>query len=264
MTKHLPFVYYIINRKNNTVDNNVKHTVKSFFLELLFPSFCLGCQTEGTLLCQDCKATLDISEHNWCLCSKNPIRLLSNAENGKCYRCKNKILAGLYSALSFKEKFLTKKLIYSFKYKPHIKNLSKSLANIIAEHLLFAKNNAESIWQNSILVPVPMEMSKMKNRGYNQSEELAKQLGIAINVPTLLKNLVKVKETQSQTKLSAKEREVNVTNAFAVKNPALFKGKKVFLVDDVYTTGSTMEECAVVLKGAGAKQVWGIVVAREG
>ena len=74
----------------------------------------------------------------------------------------------------------------------------------------------------------------------------------------------KIKKTKPQIKLSAKEREENLKGAFFVKNPAEFKGKNVFLVDDVYTTGSTMQECANVLRTLGIKKVFGLTIAREG
>ena len=252
--------------------DKMKQKIKDFILELFFPSFCLGCQKEGLLLCDDCKSILEISEYNYCLCNKNPLRLPSEAKSknpfgiaeGKCYRCQDKKLSGLFFALPYKEKFLTKKLIYQFKYPPYIKNLAKPLANILAEHLIMAGKNTEQIWENGILVPIPMEIRKMKNRGYNQTRELAKELGHIINVPVICDNLIKIKKTAPQMELSAKEREGNLKDAFSVKNPAEFSGKKIFLVDDVYTTGSTMEECARVLRDAGAKHVWGIAIAREG
>ena len=235
--------------------------ISNFILELFFPRFCLGCSREGSLLCQDCISTLEISEYNYCLCNK-PLRL--PASGGKCPRCQDKKLSGLYSALPYKEKFLTKKLIYQFKYEPRIKTLAKSLAHILARHLLLAKNNAETIWENSVLIPVPMEKSRQKDRGYSQTEELAKELGHLINVPSIFDNLVKIKKTLPQMELSAKDRQENLKGAFAIKNLAKVRGKKIFLIDDVYTTGSTMEECAKTLKESGAKQVWGIAIAREG
>lgn len=236
---------------------------KDFLSELFFPSFCLGCQKESALLCQDCRSILEISEYNYCLCSKNPFRI-KDSQRGKCSRCKNKKLAGLYFALPYKEKFLTKKLIYQFKYPPYLKSLSKILAGILIEHLILAKNNADKIWQESVLVPIPLEKKKLKKRGYNQSEELAKELSEIIKVPVLLDVLIKIKPTLSQTKLSAEEREKNLKNVFIIKNSREIASKKIFLVDDVYTTGSTMEECANILRLSGAKSVWGIAVAREG
>ncbi len=241
----------------------MKEKIKHFLLELFFPSFCLGCQIEGTLLCQDCQATLEILQYNYCLCNKNPLRLLPNEKNGKCYQCKDKKLAGIYTALSYKEKFLTRKIIHQFKYPPYIKNLAKPLAKIIAEHLLITQKNTEQIWANSILVPVPMEISRQKSRGYSQTQILAKELGHLINVPAVFNSLIKTKKTLPQIKLSAKDRAQNLKDAFAVKNPQQIRGKKIFLIDDVYTTGSTMEECAKTLKSTGAKQVFGITIARE-
>lgn len=219
---------------------------KEFLLNLFFPSFCLGCQKEGTYLCEDCKATLDISEFNYHLCNKN-------SQN----------LAGLYFALPYKERPLTRKLIHQFKYQPYIKALAKPLALLLAEHFLLSGNNKEEVWRNSVLIPIPLDKNKLKSRGYNQSEELAKELSKIINVPALVNNLIKIKSTKPQMELSKTERETNLQNAFLIKNPAEIRGKKIFLVDDVYTTGSTMEECAKVLKNAGAESVWGIAIARE-
>ena len=224
---------------------------KDFFLELFFPSFCLGCQKEGTYLCQDCKATLDISESNYFLGNKN-------SQN----------LAGLYFALPYKERHLTKKLIHQFKYQPYIKDLAKPLALLLVEHFLLSGNNKEEVWRNSVLIPIPLDKNKLKNRGYNQAEELAKELSKILKVPVISDNLIKIKSTKPQMELSKEEREKNLQGAFAIKNPSTpdidgFLGKKVFLVDDVYTTGSTMEECAKILRQAGAKSVWGIALARE-
>lgn len=238
--------------------------IKNFLLELFFPSFCLGCKKEGFYLCQDCQSTLEISEYNYCLCNSNPLRLLAGSQKGKCPSCQDKKLAGLYSALPYKEKALTSKLIHQFKYPPRIKELAKVLANILIEHFVLTKNNTEKIWQNSFLVPVPIEKKRLKSRGYNQAEELAKELAKIVKLPVIKDSLIKIRATMPQIKLSAKKRQENLKNAFLIKNPERIQGKKIFLVDDVYTTGATMEECARVLREAGAKSVWGIAVAREG
>ena len=193
------------------------------------------------------------------------MRLAIDSTNNKCSRCQDHKLSGLYFALPYKEKFLTRKLIHQFKYEPHIiKELAKSLAQVVAEHFVLIGKNTLSHWENAILIPVPLEIKKLKSRGYNQTEELAKEFSKLINVPVISNNLVKIKKTRPQMKLSAVERAENVKDAFAIKNPTEFAGKKIFLIDDVYTTGSTMEECARVLRNAGAKQVFGITIAREG
>lgn len=254
--------------------NNSINKIKSFLLDLLFPKFCLGCQKEGVYLCEDCKATLDISEFNYCLCEKNPLRLMPESKSGKCQRCQDKKLSGLYFALPYnlpacrQEKSLTKKLIYQFKYKPYLKDLAKTLASVLIEHFIKTGKNTDEIWENSVLIPVPLDKKKLKNRSYNQSEELAKELSKVLQIPIISDYLIKIKSTKPQMELSKQEREKNLLNAFAIKNLARpdlakFSGKKVFLVDDVYTTGSTMQECAKVLKENGVKQVWGIAIARE-
>jgi competence protein ComFC len=243
--------------------DNTPLNIREFILELFFPSFCLGCQKEGAFLCQDCIETLDISEYIYCLCNKRPQRLGPEYSAGKCSRCRDKKLSGLFFALPYQEKALTKKIIYQFKYEPYLKGLSKTLANIIGRHLILIKKNSEEFWVNAALIPIPMEIKKMKRRGYNQAQELASELSKITQAPMIIKNLIKIRKTISQTKLSAKERQENLTNAFAIKNPDQIRGKKIFLIDDVYTTGATMGECARVLKDAGAKSVWGITIARE-
>jgi len=265
--------------------------IKELFLDLFFPKFCLGCQKEGTYLCDDCRALLDISEFDYCLCGTKPLRLPiddpKGTPSGKCPRCYDPEgtpkLSGLFSALPYKEKALTKKLIYQFKYKPYLKDLAKTLASILVEHFVISGKNTDEIWAPSgvpaILVPVPLDKKKLKTRGYNQSEELAKELSKILQIPALSDILIKIKSTKPQMELKKEEREKNLENAFivnpvrnsppageisnGVKNPSPIFGKKIFLVDDVYTTGSTMQECAKVLRKAGAKQVWGIAIARE-
>lgn len=251
--------------------DNILTKTKNFILDTLFPKFCLGCQREGSYLCEDCHSLLDICEYSYCLCDKNPLRLPPKQNLGKCRRCSDKKISGLYFALSYKEGTLTKKLIHQFKYQPYLKDLSKTLANIIIEHLVISKKNTEEIWKNSVLLAVPLDKKKFRLRNYNQSEELAKELSSVLGVPLLYDVLLKTKITKPQVELSKKERENNLRGAFQI-NPSIkantlrcphISGKKIFLVDDVYTTGSTMQECASVLKEAGARQVWGICIARE-
>ena len=272
------------------MDNSLEKP-KGFALDLLFPKFCLGCQKEGTYLCDDCRGLLDISEYNYCLCDK-PIRIANSQKSGspltnfgieerrntynqlnpklvrgKCPRCQNKSLSGLYFALPYKEKQLTKKLIYQFKYPPYLKDLAETLSSLLIEHFVLSGKNTDDIWENSILIPVPSDAKKIRERGYNQCEELAKELSKILNIPVASDILIKTKFTAPQMELSKEGREKNLENAFSIKNSGTqgtaLRDKKIFLVDDVYTTGSTMNECAKVLKNSGAKIVWGIALARE-
>jgi len=223
------------------VDNFFK--TKAFLKDLLFPKFCLGCNKEGVFLCQDCRHLLDILEVD--------------------FSEKNKSLDGLYFALSYKENKLCQKLIHNFKYPPYLKSLAPVMADILIEHFIKTGKNTNEIWENSVLIPIPLYPKKLAERGYNQSEELAKELSPILKVPVLADVLIKTKDTKSQIGLSKAEREKNLLDAFLTKNPEKLRGKKIFLVDDVYTTGSTMQECAKVLKESGIKFVSGITIARE-
>ena len=246
--------------------DNLIDKIKEFLLNLFFPKFCLGCQKEGIYLCEDCRAILDIAEFDYCLCDSKPVQpalIFKGSPRGKCPRCDDKKLSGLLSALPYKEKHLTKKLIYQFKYQPYLKDLAKTLASILVEHFVISGKNDEEFWENGFLVPVPLDKKKLKIRGYNQSEELAKELSKILKLPLISDNLIKIKSTKSQMELPKREREKNLENAFVIKNPAELAGKKIFLVDDVYTSGYTMQECARSLRAAGAKEVWGICLARE-
>ena len=115
-----------------------------------------------------------------------------------------------------------------------------------------------------ILVPVPLCKKRLKKRGYNQSELLAKEIGEILNYPVLSDVLIRTRDTTPQKKMTVKEREENLRGAFSILDASKIIGSRVILVDDVFTSGSTANECAKVLKAAGAKQVDAIVAARVG
>jgi ComF family protein len=120
----------------------------------------------------------------------------------------------------------------------------------------------EKNFSDFILIPIPLEKKKLKWRGFNQSEEIGKKLAENLKIPIFSNVLFKIKETRPQVELSEKERRENIRGCFLVKNKDLIKNKKILLLDDVFTTGSTMEEAAKTLKEAGAKEIVGIVLAR--
>jgi ComF family protein len=212
---------------------------KEFILDLIFPKFCLGCKKEGTFLCEDCFSTLEISTSHSKFKSKN--------------------LNDLYFPVNY-ENFLVKKLIQSFKYPPLVRELKKELALMIISHFLLLDKRPD--FSDFVLVPVPLSKKKLKWRGFNQAEEIAKELANFLKIPLISDCLNKIKETKDQVELSEKERRENVRGVFFVKNREKIVGRNILLVDDVFTTGATMEEAARVLKEAGAKKIVGIVVAK--
>ena len=117
-------------------------------------------------------------------------------------------------------------------------------------------------YTEAFLVPIPLSRKKLKERGFNQAQEIAKELSLSLKIPLLSDVLLKIKETSAQVELQGKDRQENIKGVFVCQKPDLIKSKKIILIDDVFTTGATMEECARVLKTAGAKEVWGVTVAR--
>ncbi|HUW71988.1 MAG TPA: ComF family protein [Candidatus Humimicrobiaceae bacterium] len=208
-------------------------------LELLFPKFCFGCQREGSYLCEDCRSTLEISEFH-------------KQHSGQ-------YLKDLYFALPYQNP-LIKSLIQKFKYQPLVKELAESLSLLIIEHFQLLDNKLN--FTDFTIIPIPLEKRRLKSRGFNQAEEIAKELSHFLEIPLFSGCLIKTKETTPQVELSGDERKENIRGAFSVKNSQEIKNKKILLVDDVFTTGSTMEEAARILKAAGAKEIIGIVIAR--
>ena len=238
-----------------STENKIIYKIRDFLLDILFPKFCFGCQTEGTYLCPDCAATIEISQCNYCLCEK-PIRLPSN---GKCRNCDHKNLSGLYSAAPYSNK-LVQSLIKKFKYEPYAKDLVKPLANLLINHLQLLDQLPD--FSGFLLIPIPLGDKKIRRRGFNQAEEIAKELSTHFHLPLLDNALIKVKENSAQAELEKDQREENIKGVFAVKNAEEIAGKNILLVDDVYTTGATMEEATETLKKARANQVRGVAVAR--
>lgn len=237
---------------------------KEFLLDILFPCFCLNCGKEGNYLCQDCFSLIEILERQYCpFCppAGRPGSAPKIVLDGRaCLSCRRtKKLSGLFCSTSY-DNFIAKKLINQFKYEPYIKELSKTLSSLIIAHLLNLNNFPN--FANFVLLAVPLHKKKLKQRGFNQAEEIGKKLSRFLKVPLFNDVLLKIKQTLSQVDLEKKQRQENIKGAFFCQKPELIKNQNILLVDDVLTTGSTMEECASILKEAGAKEVWGIVVAR--
>ncbi|MBZ9572840.1 ComF family protein [Patescibacteria group bacterium] len=234
--------------------------LKNSSVHILFPQSCLNCKKEGSVICEDCLSSIEISEFKYCPFCKTPKRVF---EKGTCSSHRKMRLSGIFSATSYKNP-LVKRLISKFKYEPFLKNLGLPLASLIIAHFLLSEN--KTIFkdkENSVFVPIPLSRFRQRWRGFNQASLIARELSKFFKIPLLNNNLIKVKKTQLQVELKREEREKNIKGAFKVQRLKEIQGKRIFLIDDVFTTGATMEECARVLKKAGAKEVWGIVIARE-
>ncbi len=149
-----------------------------------------------------------------------------------------------------------RKSIHELKYR-NLKALSPCLAGLLADYL---EGNP---LPGEVLVSVPLHPRRLRERGYNQSGLLAGELGKRIGLPVIEDCLIRVRLSQPQVRaVDIDERRSNVTDAFVCRDERA-SGKQIILVDDVCTSGATMESCAAALKGGGATSVWGLTLARE-
>ena len=230
-------------------------------LDLFFPKYCVNCKKYGDFLCADCFSFLSFDTKNICLVCGKP------AYNGLTHpRCIGKYkINGSFTGIVYNS--VSKKLIFKFKYKPYLSNLSSYLTDLLYESLIQDEefNKVLSSRQDElILVPIPLSRAKLRKRGYNQAEKLAKALSKKFNIP-VEECLERTKDTKPQMGLNKKERAENISNAFRLKegHSAVFKNRCVILVDDILTTGSTFSETAGVLKHHGAREVWAVALAKE-
>ncbi len=222
-------------------------------LDLLFPPQCVNCQAIGSWMCQACLNKIPILPITVCLRCGEPISMVNSAS---CRRCASQPLKNIdqIRTVSYFEDNPVHSAIYALKYYRH-KAIAGVLGQLLAEAYLRYKLKAD------VVVPVPLHSSRYRERGYNQSELLAKELSHLLNLPLNTTTLCRIKKTETQAKLKAIERHSNVSQAFACRENSL-AGQEVLLIDDVYTTGSTLEACAVALKASGVKVVLGFTVAR--
>jgi ComF family protein len=229
-----------------------------WLLDALFPRVCLGCGKYGSWCCVACFSSLKFPRQLYCP-SCNEISALGEF----CEQCRtNKNLAGVWVTQAYGNP-LVRKLIHSLKY-DYVKELAITLGKILSANL--TAFNLPPTWhqiprENWYLTPIPLALNRLKSRNYNQAELLAQEVQKSCGLKISLA-LERLYSTKPQSKLQIEERLKNVNGVFGLKKDAVIVGKVFILVDDVYTSGATMEECAKILKLAGAQEVWGLVVAK--
>ena len=214
--------------------------MKKFILDLLFPISCLECNQEGKFICSACFEKIPLIKNQ-------PV--------------KNLIITSHYNHP------LIKKAVHRYKY-DFVKKLAKPLG-----HLMVKKLNQQNI-KNPILIPIPLHLKRLRWRGFNQADLLARQISKELNIPIINNLLIQTKHTLPQMKIkNAKKRKQNIKHAFALnsrnvlKNDVLgtrtsFSGRSFILIDDISTTGATLKECAKVLKPLKPKKIYGLVIAK--
>ena len=229
----------------------------SFLLDLVFPRKCLGCKKEGDWFCPKCFSALTVRKDKVCPFCNQP-----GKANIACDSCrKEKSLKGVFVAGDYHDQALSE-AIHFLKYK-YCESVASSLAKFIYKSLAASLAKEFSPYSDWLLVPVPLHKKRWRQRGFNQSEILAKELVKWVNFKPGIDLIERRYYTKPQVGLKAQERRKNLEGVFVVLDPLKVEGKRIVLLDDVVTTGSTMEECAKVLKAAGAKEVCGLALARD-
>jgi len=206
------------------------------FLSLIYPRSCVCCSKlllkDEEFICNYCFVNLPKSNFH-----KEPDSELDRVFEGRFPLKK----AGSY--LIFEKSGKVQKILHSIKYQRN-----QELAVKIGQWYGDLLKENESIAKSDIIIPVPLHYKKLKERGFNQSEAFANGLSQSLNIPVSVNNLVRIEYTSTQTRKSKIERWENVNGVFEVKHPVQLKNKKVLLVDDVITTGATLEACYKALE----------------
>ena len=221
--------------------------------ELLFPTRCLGCGRRGVLLCPTCRATVP-----WLPAAVCPRCAVKSVDGRLCRRCARGAVGKLASArAACGYEGVIRTAIHQLKFR-QARFLAPFLARVLARGL------AQRPLQADLVIPVPLSAGRKRERGYNQSELIAIELARLAPLPAPTPEaLAKPRDTRPQVGLSAVERRRNVAGAFACPRPELVEGRRILLIDDVMTTGATLEACAAPLVEAGAARVMALVVARD-
>ena len=225
--------------------------LKSRGADLLFPPHCLGCGQEGDFLCISCRRAF--SRLLPPLCPKCGMPLTREDHCSACQKWQLE-LNGIRSPFLFEGTM--RKAIHQLKYN-NFKALAFPLARLLAEYLETKPLPAE------VIVPVPLHSRRLRERGYNQSGLIARELGRLIDLPVVEDSLLRLRDNPAQVKApDAEARRKNVLGVFVCCNRELWR-KNVLLIDDVCTTGATLDSCAIALNKIGVGSVWGLTLARE-
>lgn len=223
-------------------------------LAVVFPARCAACARLISLprrgpLCEPCWAALPRQDSALCPCGAG-----RGARCSRCRRGLNPIARG--ASLGPYEGPL-RVLVHELKYRG-----KRAVAARLAEELLRAASVRTLLAADCVLVPVPLHPRRLRTRGFNQSELLARELSRRAALRLVSGALVRRADTPPQTGLSAARRRANVKDAFVVRRRAPLVGRTIVLVDDVLTTGSTARACARALRSAGAGEVRLLTAAR--
>lgn len=227
--------------------SKVGNTLADFFL----PRLCLCCNSKlpasQRVICDSCFSQIEIT-------SDERIQYEFDRKFSE-----EKIIDGFVSPFVFEEDGNLQILLHELKYKKRFR-----VGNILGVFLGELSADKIESWSIDYIIPIPLHKLKKAERGYNQSDHIAKSLAEYLKKPCLTKSVKRKKFTQSQTKLNIQERKTNIEGAFKIKRKKKIRGKNILILDDVITTGATVTELGKVLKENGAEKVYACSVALAG
>ena len=225
--------------------------LKGMALDLLFPKQCVGCGREGDFICSACYRLIPRIMPP--LCPKCGRPQSSSVLCPSCVGWRAEI-DGIRSPFQFGG--VMRQAIHQLKYR-NLRTLVDPLTKLLNDYLITNPMPGE------VLVPVPLHQKRLRERGYNQSSLLARELGKLSRLPVVDDCLIRQRHAPAQARTATvDERRNNVAGAFTCRDHRL-GDKQVLLIDDVSTSGATLDACATALKIGGAASVWGLVLARE-
>ena len=228
---------------------------------ILFPSFCELCSSllelpEERIICRSCWESMIPYSLSYCLCCGHFFE--GSIEPHLCQECTAARPPFTCHRSYGRYRGKLKDAILLYKYR-----CFQVLGGNFARLILRTLGKEENIWWKAdVIIPVPLHPKRKKMRGFNQAKVIAEELARLRGIKLEEGVLAKVKNVPPQTLLEMDEREENVSGAFRVVDEDRIRGKTIILVDDVYTTGSTVKECSSVLRKAGAKEIRAITVAQ--
>ena len=221
-------------------------------LDVLFPPRCAGCGTWGDRFCASCFEITPRIEKPICQICGDPVR---HSKDIVCRRCSSQGMAFscVRSWALFKDPIQS--AIHQLKYRQ-----DRGLGEVLARPLVEILQTYH--WPIDLILPVPLDSARRRERGYNQAALLARPVSWRMGIPYSDKSIKRIKQTRQQVGLSLPERQTNLAGAFKADRKRV-AGGNILIVDDVITTGSTMDACAQALIDAGANKVYGITLARS-
>jgi ComF family protein len=228
-------------------------TARQQFLDIVFPVHCAGCQSSGHVLCPTCIDKIQPFPSLFCQRCSTPLFPDSTCQSCQYHPLK---LSGQRAVSTYQEPLRT--CIRALKYYGNTR-LAEPLGLLLAEAYIHYGIQAD------IMIPVPLHSERQRQRGYNHASLLAEVCSARSGIPLHKDVLVRHRATAAQVDLNPKDRYQNVAGAFrctaAFATGALYR-RRIVIIDDVSTTGATLEACAAPLFAAGAEAVWGLVLAR--